>query len=359
MIIVDAHQDLAWNIITFGRDYSLSAAETRLREEDTLIPERNGYSLLGWPDYQEGRVAIIFSTLFAAPFRAKLGDWETQNYKNMDEAYLIYSQQLDIYYDLVDRHPEKFCLVLSEKNLQSLLLKWEKDDLIKKPVGLVPLMENAEAVRHPSELEIWWKRGVRIIGPAWTGTRFCGGTGEPGPLTKEGYDLLEGMADYGFTLDISHMDEEAVLQALDDYPGKIIASHANVKALMKGVESNRFLTNRVIQGLLDRDGIVGIVPYNRFLVDDWVPRDGRDRVSLKLVANHIDHICQIAGNTRHVGIGSDFDGGFGLQKTPVEIDTIADLHKLIPYLSEKGYTEKDIWAIMGQNWIRFLSESLP
>jgi membrane dipeptidase len=359
MIIVDAHQDLAWNILTFDRDYTQSAVDTRLKERGTQTPKRNGDTLLGWPDYQTGRVAIIFGTLFAAPVRAKLGDWDNQWYADPDQARRIYSRQLDVYHKLVDDHPDKFRLVPDKGILDGVLADWENEDIDQPVVGLVPLMEGAEAVRHPAELEEWWERGVRIIGPAWNGTRFCGGTREPGPLTKEGYALLEGMGGLGFILDLSHMDEAAVLQALDSYPDRIIASHANVKTLLRDQESNRYLSDRVIQGLLDRDGVIGVVPFNQFLVDSWRGRDGRMQVSLRHLVDHIDHICQIAGDARHVGIGSDFDGGFGLQSTPHEIDTIADLQKLVPYLAEKGYTEADIAAVLGLNWIDLLNESLP
>jgi membrane dipeptidase len=359
MIIVDAHQDIAWNILTFDRDYTLSAAEIRQRERNTDIPARAGDTLLGWPDYQRGRVAIIFATLFAAPTRAKLGPWDSQHYADANQAYSIYNAQLDAYYRLSDQHPDKFRLVLNQVDLEDILSHWDQDEFNSHPVGLVPLMECAEAVRHPSELEEWWVRGVRIIGPAWKGTRFCGGTNEPGPLTKEGFALLDGMADLGFTLDLSHMDEKAVLGSLDTYPGRIIASHANAQALLKGTESNRFLSDRVIHGIIERSGTIGIVPFNRFLVSGWKPSDGRESVSLSHVVAQIDHICQIAGDAIHVGIGSDFDGGFGLQKTPAEIDTIADIVKLIPYLGDKGYTEDDIAAVLGRNWIDFLSQNLP
>jgi len=220
-------------------------------------------------------------------------------------------------------------------------------------------MEGAEGVRSIGELEMWWERGVRIIGLAWAGTRFCGGTGEPGPLTQEGHHLLEGMAEYGFVLDISHMDEEAVLQSLDAYPGTIIASHSNASALLKGLESNRFLSDRMIQGLLERNGVIGVVPYNRFLVPGWMKKDRREAVTLEHVVAQIDYICQMAGDARHVGIGSDFDGGFGVQSVPVEIDTIADLQKLTPLLAQKGYTEEDIAIIMGRNWLNILKENLP
>ncbi len=358
MIIVDAHQDLAWNMLTFGRDYTLAAAETRRRERGSIAVRKNGDTLLGWPDYQRGRVAIIFSTLFSAPLRTKQGDWDTQAYADASEAESLYRAQLDAYHRLVDENPDKFRLLRTQTDLEEHLSAWQ-EETATPPVGLVVLMEGAEGVRSPAALEEWWQRGVRIIGPAWAGTRFCGGTGEPGPLTSEGYELLEAMANIGLTLDISHMDEQAVLPALDMYPGAIIASHANAAALLKDMDSNRFLSDRVIEGLLERDGIIGIIPYNRFLLPGWRESHGRERVPLDYVAAQIDYICQIAGDANHVGIGSDFDGGFGLQKTPAGIDTVADLGKIAPLLAPKGYSEENIAAILGRNWIRFLENRLP
>jgi membrane dipeptidase len=359
MLIVDAHQDLAWNMLTFGRDYTQSVITTRQRERGSEAPTHNGDTLLGWPEYQQGRVALVFATLFAAPARRKLGNWDSQSYRDEAEAHNKYSSQLDAYHRLADDHPGKFCLIQSQGDLNEIIAHWQTENEKGHPVGLVILMEGAEGMRSPSELETWWARGVRIIGPAWAGTRFCGGTHEPGPLTPEGYALLDVMAGLNFALDISHMDEKAVLQTLDSYPGTIIASHANAAVLLKGQESNRFLSDRVIQGLLERDGIIGVVPYNRFLVPGWTIQNGRQIVTLEHVVGQIDYICQIAGDARHVGIGSDFDGGFGLQSVPAEIDSIADLGKIGNMLTEKGFTEEEIAAVMSQNWLNFLTDQLP
>jgi membrane dipeptidase len=358
-IIIDAHQDLAWNMLTFGRDYTLSAAETRKREQGTLAPQVNGDTLLGWPDYQLGKVAIVFSTLFAAPVRRKLGEWDRQCYASDEEAHMQYSMQLDAYNRLVDEHPVLFHKIEKVSDLQSILMEWERTDTEEHPVGLVTLMEGAEAVREPAEVEEWYQRGVRIIGPAWAGTRFCGGTREPGPLTKEGFELLEHMAEFHLTLDLSHMDEKAALQALDSYPDTIIASHANALALLKGTSSNRHLTDEVIRELLDRGGVIGIVAANSFLRPDWNEAGGRSSVTLETYVAQIDYICQMAGNSLHVGIGSDFDGGFGLQSVPAEIDSVSDLRKIIPILRQKGYTEVDITAILGRNWLVLLQNTLP
>lgn len=388
MIIVDAHEDLAWNILTFGRDYTLPAAETRRRELGGEAPSHNGDTLLGWPDYQRGQVAVVFSTLFAAPARRRQGAWDTQCYLDDNHARILYRAQLDVYHRLVEDHPEKFLLIQSLKDLESVLAEWEKEapeyqpaegrqeerppyrgskngrtklqtESAGLPVGLVILMEGAEGVREPAELEDWYAWGIRLVGPAWAGNRFTGGTREPGPLTLEGFKLLEKMAELNFILDISHMDEQAAFQALDRYPGCLAATHANALSLLKGMETNRHLSDRLIAEIIERDGVIGVVPYNRFLKPGWTNNDRREEVTLLHVFAHIDHICQIAGDARHVGLGSDFDGGFGLQSAPYGVDTIADLQKLAPLLSERGYQDEDIAAILGGNWIQLLRRSLP
>lgn len=359
MLIVDAHADIAWNVLTFKRDYTSSVRETRQRELGTKTPLRTGDSLIAWQEYQDGQVAVLFSTLFAVPERFCEGVWDTQCYKNATQARNIHLAQLDVYRRLVDDFPEKFRLIVDQDSLTNHLLEWQKDGAEEHPVGLILLMEGAESIREPAELEEWWYEGVRLIGPAWAGTRFCGGTKEPGPLTAEGYGLLEGMAELGFGLDISHMDEQAALPALDYYEGSILVSHANAKALLKGTNSNRHLSDHVIHGVIERDGVIGVVPLNDYLLAGWKKGDRREEVTLGEVVAQIDYICQIAGDASHVGLGSDFDGGFGLQSVPAGIDTIADLQKLSPLLSEYGYTENDIAGIFAGNWISFLRRILP
>lgn len=362
-LLIDAHLDLAWNMLTFGRDYTRSVGETRLLEAGSLAPQHNGDTLLGWHEFQRGRVGLVFATLFASPARRRLGEWDRLCYADAEEAHQIYRRQLEAYHRLVERHPEKFTLIQTQTELERHLAAWQaapdEIEIPNLPVGMVILMENAEGVRTPGELAQWWEGGVRIIGPAWAGTRFCGGTREPGGLTAEGYALLEGMAEHGFVLDLSHMDEAAVYQALDTYPGVIIASHSTARALHNNPEFNRNLTDRMIAGILERQGVIGIVPANWFLKPDWKDSGGRLAVDLSLVAAQIDYICQMAGDSRHVGIGSDYDGGFGLQSVPVEIDSTADLQKIAGVLAGRGYDQQDIENIFHNNWLGVLRRALP
>jgi membrane dipeptidase len=361
-LIIDSHQDLAWNMLTFKRDYLRSVAETRSLEVNTLIPERNGECLLGWPEYQRGQVAVIFSTLFAAPAR-KRELWDTIWYPDFDTAHRLYRDQILLYQKLTDSQPDKFRLITSRRELDSVIEHWsappQNDD--GHPVGLIYLMEGADGIRSPHELAEWYELGLRLIGLAWVGTRYCGGTGDPGPLTDEGKKLLAAMADYNFMLDLSHMDEAAALEALDQYAGPIMATHSNCAALMKDAETNRHITDRVLRGLIERGGVNGLLPLNSFLKVGWTRKSGsrREEVPLDTYIAHIDHICQLAGNADHAAIGSDFDGGFGLQSIPPELDSIADLQLIAAKLLERGYSESDAHKILGGNWLRFLQEHLP
>jgi membrane dipeptidase len=360
-IIVDAHADIAYNMLKYGRDYTRSADETRRLEAGGPNVQDNEDTLLGWPDYQRGQVAVIFSTLFATPARWHKSGNDLQVYKTYDEAHKLYREQLLTYHRMTDSIPDKFRLVTTVRDLDLILDHWQNPSPEQgHPVGMVPLMEGAEAIRDLSELEEWYELGLRLIGPAWVGTRYSGGWREPGPLTKEGRKLLSAMSDYNYILDLSHMDEKATLEALDTYNGPIVATHGNCLSLLPNYDSNRQFSDRVLEGIIERDGMVGLVPYTPYLKAGWtVGKNRREEVPLRLVADHIDHVCQIAGDSLHAGIGSDFDGGLGLQSVPPEIDTVADLQNLVSLLGTRGYSETDIANILGGNWIARLKRDLP
>src|ERR1041384_7900105 len=167
-LIVDAHEDLAWNALTFGRDYTQSALFMRQQEQGRAAPAQNGHTLLGLSEYLLGHIAVIFSTLFAAPLRRRLGEWDTQAYADIPQAYRLYATQLDYYERLADDH-EQFVLIRGRGDLEDVLATWEGDDLAQRRVGLVPLMAGADAIRETKEAEWGMERGVRIIGLAGGG----------------------------------------------------------------------------------------------------------------------------------------------------------------------------------------------
>ena len=356
MLIVDAHEDIAWNIHTFGRDYTRSALWNRCREAGTEIPSYNGSTLLGKSEWLLGHVGVIFASLFVLPAQHDPGGWNVLCYSSPQEAHDLALAQLETYSDLVDRD-DRFHLISTRADLEEVLATWGAEkSLVDRRIGLVPLMEGADPILEPEQVEEWHERGVRIVGLAWESTRYAGGTHEPGPLTPAGKHLLEVMVSLNLILDLSHLSEAAYFQALELYEGSVIVSHANPHRFCP---APRGLTDRMIAGLAERDGVMGIVPYNAFLMPGWQKGDRKDAVHVTRVVDAIDHVCQVTGSYRHVGIGTDFDGGFGAEHVPAEIDTIADLHTLQQPLEQRGYSPEQVAAIFAGNWLRMLRAALP
>jgi membrane dipeptidase len=353
MIVVDAHEDIAFNALSYGRDYRRSALKTRELEAGMLRPG----ATLGLPESIAGRVALVFSTIFVEPQNSSLlsGEVHLPTYSTAAEAYALGMKQLDYYHRLADESP-RISLVQTKADLNSVLATWEEGkSIVDRRQGLVVLMEGADPILEPKQFEEWYERGVRIVGLAWEETRYSAGTGKPGRISPLGRELLEAMASFNAILDLSHMAEEAFLEAVDLYDGILIASHSNPR---KFRNTDRHLSDDMIRKLAERNGVMGVVLYNRFLSDKWERTDPKHTIRLSIVADAIDHICQITGSAAHVGIGSDFDGGFGVEQIPYEIDTVGDLLKIGDVLRERGYSAEDIEAVLSGNMLRKLKEAL-
>jgi membrane dipeptidase len=357
-IIIDAHEDIAWGTLCFGRDYLRSAYDIRRDEDGGSVEAVNGVAMLGLPEWLRGGVAVIGATLFTPPERRRTSLLE-QHYSDADEAHALALRQIEIYESMAERSGQ-IKLIRTRADLEAVLKTWEGFDpsLPEDPqrderqIGLVYLIEGGDSIREPAEVEWWYERGVRLIGPAWAGTQYCGGTDEPGPLTPAGVDLLKHMRAFNLVLDLSHMDERAFLQALDQYDGPIIASHSNPRVMTNNI--NRHLSDEMIKALIQHDGVIGTLIFNKFLLKDWEHGYPRDAATVETVVTAIDHVCQIAGEARHAGIGTDFDGGFGMKSTPAGFDTVADLQIIGPALEKRGYAAADVELIMKGNWVRVL-----
>ena len=355
MLIIDAHEDLAFNVLTDGRNYLDSAYATRANEAGTSIIDTSGVCMLGLPEWLRGNVAVIFATLTAIPrSRAQVGE---PSYAVIEAAYQQAIAQLNIYRHWDITHPQ-ISLITHQHHLYRVLASWATPPSLpadQRQVGLVLLIENADLIRTIDEVAFWYEQGVRVIGPAWHTNRYTASTNDSGTLTDLGRQLLAEMQRFGMILDLSHMAEEACLEALESYVGPVIASHSNPRRM---VPIQRSLSDQVITGIIARDGVIGIMPLNWALDPAWREKSKTD-IHVDAVVNAIDIVCQLAGNTRHVGIGSDFDGGQGAETAPAEIDTIADLPVIANALRERGYPKDSIADIMGGNWQRVLRKHLP
>ena len=345
---MDSHLDLAENVTLFGRDLTLRAAEIRALEKRTAKQ-----ATVSLPELEQGGIATAFATVTAGFLARDVGEtFEPRSaiYHTSEEAEAQALTQIRLY----ERWEEqgRVRLLRSVDDLDDHLHLWQHD----RKLGLVLLMEGADPIVNVRDLLEWWQRGVRMIGLTFGDTTYGTGAGggsttfKRGGLTSRGFELLEQMAELGFIWDISHLAEEGVWQGLALGFPRVCASHANARAL---TPTDRHLSDEVMRALAERAGVIGLVLYNGFLELGW---EGDRSISVTLdehLRRHADHVARVCG-WRYLGIGSDLDGGFGLEESPSEIDTVADLHKV------GGVVPAEVrGAVLGANWLRFLRSSLP
>lgn len=352
-MIVDAHLDLAYNVLEHGRDLTQPLAAIRDAEKGQ---SRNGIATVTLPELQKGGVGLVFGTIFVMPTTSPLAGIGTKvGYKDAAEAHHQGMAQLDYYHRLADEQ-DSIRLVTDAKSLDDVVASFATEE--NHLLGIVPLMEGADPIRQPEEVEMWYERGLRLIGLAWDDTRYASGAwrGSQHGLTPDGRQLLDVMAQFGFILDLTHMSEKASLEALDSYSGVVVATHSNARTL---VPTERQLSDTQIRLIGERQGVIGVVLSSSFLKAGHRRGERKELVTLDHVVAHIDHICQLTGSAAHVGIGSDLDGGFGMADIPAELDSVADLAKIGDKLRERGYDRRDVENIMGGNWLTLLRQTLP
>jgi len=342
-LIVDSHEDIAFNAVVLGQDFLSSAYAKRTRENSQW-----GVPTVGFPEVKEANIRVVFASIWAAACHNITNLRVKPCYETPEEACEQGQKQLS-YYQKLMATPE-FSLVATKGDLEEVT-----GDQYR--LGLLLSMEGADPILSPEHLNEWVRKGLRVVGLAHGRTRYSGGTRQAGPLTDLGRGLLSEMEREHVILDTSHMAEESFFDALRLFHGPIIATHSNCRTL---IPTDRHLSDEMIRVIVERDGMIGGVLFNKFLTPDW-EKNGRRKESVTLAdfVRQLQHIYEVAGDTEHVGIGSDFDGGFGSESIPAEMDTIADMPKVAVALTEAGFSDEEVDGIMGENWLRFLHKTLP
>ena len=354
MLIVDGHLDLALNALQNNRDLLVDAYITRARESNT--PGKGmAKGTVAFPEMRRGRVALCFTSLFARSTGCRTPHFD---FGSPAQAHGIARGHLAYYRALEQQEYVRVITNLAELDKHwTAWTDWEADAADPErtpPLGLVVNMECADPVLSPDQLEDWWNVGLRLIGPAHFGSgRYAGGTGCEDGLTDIGPALLAAMQRLGIPLDLTHCSDKAFWQALERYEGRVFASHSNCRTL---VPHQREFDDDQLRAILDRDGIIGVTLGNWQLQFGWIVGASNEKLNVTLdrAVDHIDHICQLAGDARHVAIGSDLDGGVGTDEFPSDLDTIADLQSFVHVLSNRGYAHDDVAAILHGNWIDML-----
>jgi membrane dipeptidase len=355
MLIFDAHLDLAWNALDWNRDLRLPVADIRRRERELgTAGKGRGEGTVSFPELRRGGVGVFIATLLARLLRPGLQP-QLQRYESMEAAYAAAHGQLAYYRALEEEGVLRF--LKDAAALRAHVAAW-RDGGEGPPLGFILSMEGADPVLAPEQVGEWWDAGLRVIGPAHYGVSpYAHGTGTEGGLFPPGPALLREMERVGMILDVTHLSDRCFDEALDLYGGPVLASHHNCRAL---VPDQRQLTDAQIKRLISRGAVIGAAFDAWMLVPGWVRGQTRPEeagVTIATVVDHIDRVCQLAGDALHAAIGSDLDGGFGREQSPSDLDTIADLWRLPDLLRRRGYGEPAVADILHGNWVRFFTKA--
>lgn len=357
--IVDAHLDLAWNALSFDRDLTQPLDALRRREAHMTDHPSRGKCTTSLPEMRRAGIGLCVATLLA-----RSGPEHTlqKGYRRTDldhgcreAAYAVAQGQL-AYYRLLESNGH-IRIIRTSAELREHWTQWNSNRA-DTPLGVILGMEGTDPVFSPEQLNEWWSDGLRLAGLAHYGrSHYAHGTGTDGPLSRAGVQLLRRFEELGIVLDVTHLSDRSFDEALDSFDGPLLASHHNCRSLVPG---QRQLKDSQIRSLIRRGAVIGTA------MDAWMLYSGWERgttspqvLSLEAAADHIDHVCGLAGNHRHSAIGSDLDGGFGYEQTPRDLKTVADLQKLAAILDRRGYRSEEVSAIFHGNWVRFFEQTLP
>ena len=357
MLVFDAHLDLAMNAMEWNRDLTRPLEEIRERERSLKDKPDRGNGTVSFPEMRRGRVGLCVGTQiarYAAPGNPLPG-WRSQ-----EQAWAQTQGQL-AWYRAMEEAGE-LVSIRSRQDLDKQVAIWQAPTE-KTAIGYVLSLEGADSLVTLRHLEKAWQGGLRAIGPAHYGPGvYAQGTDATGGLSARGHELLAEMdrcLGMIFGRDRTHLCDDSFWEALDLFKGPVWASHSNCRAL---VPHNRQFSDEQIKALAQRGAVIGSALDAWMMVPNWVrgkTTPANSGLKLDWIVAHIDHICQVAGNARHVGIGSDLDGAFGVEQTPQDLTSIADLTTLADLLRKRGFSEADVAGVMHGNFIRFLQAALP
>ncbi len=355
MFIIDAHLDLAMNALEWNRDLKVPLETIRNREAGMADKPDRAKGVVSLPELRKGGIGLVVATQIS---RVTEDHRILPGWYSPEQAWAQAQGQLAWYQAMQEAGEMRQIADLN--TLEQHLALWEDQSIenASKPVGFILSLEGADSLVSLPYLEQAHRYGLRAIGPAHYGPgRYAPGTGMDGPLTPLGVELLQEMDRLNMILDITHLTDAGFWQALRLYKGPIWASHHNCRTL---VDHQRQLADDQLNALIERGAVIGGALDAWMLSPNWIRGESNPRargVQLESLVDHFDHICQLAGNSLHVAIGSDLDGMFGTEQCPYDLETIADLRKFDRILQKRGYSESDIANILHGNWLRFIRQA--
>jgi len=352
--IIDIHLDLSMNAIEWNRDLTQSVLQINAQEKNLIDKPDRGKATVSLQAMREGNIGFCVATQIARYVKSNnpLPGWNSPA-----QAWAQTQGQL-AWYRAMEKANE-MVQIIDKKGLQSHLDLWSSSEP-NKPIGYLLNLEGADSIVTLDHLHKAYEQGLRAIGPAHYGPgTYAHGTDSEGGLGTKGKELLNEIEKLNMILDVTHLCDQSFWEAIDHYNGKMWASHSNCRSL---VPNQRQFSNLQIKELIARKAIIGMAFDAWMMIPKWqkgISDPKKSGLVIETIIDHIDHICQLSGNSDHIALGTDLDGGFGKEQCPYDLETISDLQKMDALLKKRGYSENDIQKILNQNAINFLMGALP
>jgi len=357
-IVVDTHNDITTPMT--NDDYDLGGPPP--------IPYRTSIESM-----KKGGLTAEFFSLYVKPHYATKGGAARRTLDMIDAVYRA-----------VERHPNDLMLATTAADIR----RAKKQGKIAALMGI----EGGHAIENSlAALREFHRLGVRYITLTWNNTNDWAdaGRGEKkhNGLTDFGKEVVREMNRLGMLVDVSHVADKTMSDALDVSKAPIIASHSSARAL-SNVPRN--IPDDLLKRIAQNGGVVQVNFYSVFVDTDTVSPQSAERdkrlkaqqdvlnvkykddperlaeegdkleaanplppLSISKLIDHIDHIVKVAG-IDHVGIGADFDGANDM---PEGARDVSMLPNITYELLKRGYSEKDIRKILGENLLRVFAEA--
>jgi membrane dipeptidase len=284
-------------------------------------------------------------------------------------------EQIDLARRMIVRYPEAFGFALTADDVEQVFASGRVASLLGAEGGHA-IAGSLGVLRTLYALGVRYLTLTHNANVGWADSA----TDEPqaGGLTGFGRDVVREMQRIGMLVDLSHVSPDTMRDALDVAAAPVIFSHSSARALC---DSPRNVPDDVLARLAGNGGVCMVTFVPGFVSQecaDWLaglkaeaarrgldPRDlsklfgikpkwerehPLPRATLTQVADHIDHVRQVAG-VEHVGLGGDFDG---TEDVTVGLEDVSTYPALFAELLRRGWTEPDCAALAGGNLLRAL-----
>lgn len=325
-MLFDGHNDLPWTM--------RAKADSSFEKVDIRQPTEFHTDI---PRIKQGGLKAQFWSVFVPASTATTGN-----------SFVMTMEQVDLVDDMLEHYPEEFELAKTAADVRRI----SGEGKVASMMGV----EGGYSIENQLSLvQRFYDRGVRYITLTHSKTipwaDSATDEAQHEGLTPFGEEVVREMNRVGMLVDISHVSEATMEDALRVTKAPVIFSHSSAKAIC---DHPRNVPDAILKKLPENGGVVMINFMSGYIAPTAeLEKDPKARGTIFDVCDHIEHVIKTAG-IDHVGIGSDFDG---VSSLPVGLEDVSKYPYITQILLDRGYSEEDLHKLLGENVLRVLEQA--